>query len=171
MITFIKTFLFFILFSFSASAQQITFQDSLLGNMTGKWILKGTIGEQNTTHDINVDWVLGHQYLQINEVSREKNVDGSPQYEAIVYIGWDQPLGQYDCLWLDVTGGSGLSAPAIGHAERNHDEIAFLFKGNDGSNFHTTFAYNKESDSWQWLMDNEENGKLQPFARVLLTRK
>ena len=27
------------------------------------------------------------------------------------------------------------------------------------------------SDTWQWMMDNEENGKLQPFARVKLTRK
>lgn len=49
--------------------------------------------------------------------------------------------------------------------------IAFLFKGKDGSFFHTTFAYSKGTDTWQWLMDGEEGGKLQSFARVRLTKK
>jgi hypothetical protein len=91
-------------------------------------------------------------------------------YEAIVFIGWDQSTGQYACLWLDSTGGGGLSAQAIGYAKPSGDEIAFLFKGSDGSIFHTTFVYNKDGDSWQWIMDGEEDGKLQPFARVSLTR-
>jgi len=46
-----------------------------------------------------------------------------------------------------------------------------LFKGNDGSLFHTTFAYSKGADTWQWIMDGEEGGKLHPFARVRLTKK
>jgi hypothetical protein len=32
-------------------------------------------------------------------------------------------------------------------------------------------VYNKTSDTWQWLMDNDDGGKLSPFARVKLTRK
>ena len=60
---------------------------------------------------------------------------------------------------------------AIGHAKSGGDEIAFLFKGQDGSLFHTTFAYSRESDTWKWRMDGEEAGKLQPFARVKLTKK
>lgn len=80
-------------------------------------------------------------------------------------------MNQYSCLWLDVTGGGGLSAQAIGHAERKGDEIAFQFKGSDGSLLHTTFVYERNTDAWKWLMDGEENGKLQPFARVQLARK
>jgi hypothetical protein len=109
--------------------------------------------------------------LRFHEVSREKNAQGSAEYEAIVFIGWDQPTGQYSCLWLDNTGGGGLTGQAIGHAKRESDKIAFLFKGADGSLFHTTFAYDKSSDSWQWTMDGEEHGKLQPFARVKFARK
>ena len=48
--------------------------------------------------------------------------------------------------------------------------IAFLFKTKAG-NFHTTFAYTKSTDTWQWLMDDEESGKVVPFARVKLVRK
>jgi hypothetical protein len=115
--------------------------------------------------------VLGHQYVRLHEVSREKDAQGQAAYEAIVFIGWDQPSGGYACLWLDSTGGGGLSAQAIGHAKRSGDEIAFLFKSGDGSLFHTTFAYSKGTDTWQWLMDGEEGGKLQPFARVTLTKE
>jgi hypothetical protein len=154
-----------------AFSQQTTFQDPLLDHMIGKWVLKGTIEGSVTTHDIDAEWVLGHQYVQLHEVSREKDAKGQAAYEAIVFIGWDQPSSQYACLWLDTTGGGGLTGQAIGHAKRSGDEIAFLFKAGDGSLFHTTFAYNKSTDTWQWLMDGEEKGKLQPFARVKLTRK
>jgi hypothetical protein len=153
------------------SAQQTTFQDPLLDHLTGTWVLRGTIDGKETTHDIISEWVLGHQYVRLHEVSREKDAKGQAAYEAIVFIGWDQPSGEYACLWLDSTGGGGLSAQAIGYAKRGGDEMAFLFKGQNGSRFHTTFAYDKKSGTWQWIMDGEEGGKLQPFARLKLTIK
>ena len=168
--TILQIFLCSILSSSVVLSQQTSFQDSLLEHMVGRWILQGTIAGKETTHDIIAEWVLGHQYMQFHETSREKNAVGQAEYEAIVFIGWDQPSSQYACLWLDVTGGGGLSAQAIGHAKPNGDEIAFLFKGSDGSTFHTTFVYDRSADTWRWLMDSEENGKLQPFARVMLRR-
>jgi hypothetical protein len=167
----IRIISFIILVSINIYSQQTTFQDSLLDRMTGKWTLKGIIDGQETTHDIAVSWILGHQYLQLNEISRETDANGKPAYEALVSIGWDSQLNQYSCLWLDITGGGGLSARAIAHAERKGDVIAFLFKINEGNLFHTTFVYERNTDTWQWLMDGEENGKLQQFARVKLTRK
>jgi hypothetical protein len=159
------------LLSLAGSSQQGAFEDFLLDRLIGTWVLQGTIGGQKTTHDVVAEWILGHEYVQLHEVSNETGATGKPAYEAIVFIGWDQALGQYACLWLDSTGGGGLNGQAIGHARRAGSEIAFLFKGQDGSLFHTTFAYDKPSDTWQWLMDGEERGKLQPFARVKLTRK
>jgi len=169
--TIIKIILFTLLVSVTISAQQTSFQDSLLDRMTGNWILKGTIAGQEVTHDIEVSWILEHQYLQISEISREKDADGTAAYEALVLIGWDSDLSKYACLWLDVTGGGGLSAKAItGYAERNGDEIPFLFKINEESVWHTTFVYDRYTDTWQWNMDGEDNGKLKPFARVKLTK-
>jgi hypothetical protein len=141
--TALKIFVSTILLSFSASAQEPAFQDSLLDHMTGKWVLQGTIAGKETTHDIVSEWVLSHEYVRLHEVSREKDAKGRPAYEAIVFIGWNQTSGEYACLWLDSTGGGGLSAQAIGHAKRGGDEIAFLFKGQDGSIFHTTFRGDK----------------------------
>jgi hypothetical protein len=160
-----------VLLSLSGSTQQATFQDPLLDRLLGTWVLQGTIAGQETTHDIVAEWVLGHQYMRFHEVSREKDAAGRAAYEAIVFIGWDEALGQYACLWLDSTGGGGLTGQAIGHAQRGGHRIEFLFKGQNGSLFHTTFTYDKASDTWQWLMDGEEAGKRQPFARVMLARK
>jgi hypothetical protein len=155
----------------SAALRQPAFQDSLLDHIVGQWVLRGTIDGSETTHDVTAEWVLGHEYLRLHEVSREKDAEGQPAYEAIVFIGWDRPSSQYSCLWLDSTGGGGLSAQALGHAKSGEEEIAFVFKGSNGSIFHATFAYSMNTDAWQWVMNGEEGGKLQPFARVTLTRE
>jgi hypothetical protein len=168
---FLKIYILVVLVSSSVSAQQTTFQDSLLDHFTGKWVLQGTIEGKETTHDIVAEWVLGHQYVQFREVSREKKSDGGPMYEAIVFIGWDQPRGQYACLWLDATSGSGLSNGVIGRAKRGGDKIAFVFKFSDSNLFHTTFLYDRGPDAWQWSMDEEEDGKWQPFLRMKMTRR
>jgi hypothetical protein len=166
----IGIFVSLVLFALPARAEEQAFQDPLLDQLIGTWVLQGTIAGGETTHDVVAEWVLGHEYVRIHEVSREKGADGRPAYEAIVFIGWDAPNHRYACLWLDSTGGGGLSATAIGQGSRSADEIAFLFKGGDGSPFHTTFAYGRDADTWQWIMDGEADGKLEPFARVKLTR-
>jgi hypothetical protein len=153
------------------AAQQGPLQDPLLDRLAGTWVLRGTIGGSQTTHDVDAEWVLAHGYVRLHEVSREKGSDGQPAYEAIVLIGWDADLDSYACLWLDSTGSGGLKGWAIAHAKRDGDRIPFLFRGSDGSPFHTTFVYDRRADSWQWLMDGEQGGKLEPFARVTLTRK
>lgn len=164
-------FLVLVLSYLSCPAQESKSQESILDQMTGNWILKGTIGGKETTHDIAATWVLDHQYIQITEVSHEKNASGKPEYEAIVYISQDKEKNEFACLWLDITGNGGLSAQAIGHAKQDGNKIEFLFKISGTSIFHTVFLHDPASDSWQWLMDDEENGKYQPFARVKLTRK
>jgi hypothetical protein len=72
-------------------------------------------------------------------------------------VGWDS------CGGLDT----------IGRVKPDGDKIAFLFRDQNNNSivFHTTFIYNRSTDTWQWLMDGDEAGKLKPFARVKLTRK
>jgi hypothetical protein len=167
--TLFKIILFTFLIPVSALAQTAV-KDSLLERMAGKWLLQGTIEGKETTHDIITEWVLGHEYLQIKEVSHEKDGVGKPVYEAIVYIGVNQTLNQYSCLWLDNTGSGGLNSKAIGYAKGNGNKLEFVFNINQKSIFHTTFVYNRQEDTWQWLMDDEENDKWQSFAKMKLTR-
>jgi hypothetical protein len=49
--------------------------------------------------------------------------------------------------------------------------LATLLATRDGGAFHTTFVYSPATDTWHWLMDDETSGKLEPFARVTLTKR
>jgi hypothetical protein len=162
----------FTLLASSALAQPAPIKDPLLERLAGTWVLRGAIAGKQTTHDVTAEWVLGHQYLRLHEVSWEKDAAGQPQYEAIVLIGWDAAAGEYQCLWLDTTGGGGLTAQGIGRGKRDGDKIPFLWREKDGTpSFNNTFAYDRGADSWAWIMDNIQKGKPVPFARLTLTRR
>jgi len=117
-------------------------------------------------HDINAGWVLGHEYFQIKETSRERDAKGRPDYEAVVYITFNKANHQYDCLWLDNTSNAGLSNGIIAHAKREPNQLALLFKFNQHFYFHTTFTYNPSQKSWKWLMTSVDDGK----KEILLMR-
>ena len=169
--TFLKLILLVVLISpYAVKAQQISQPDSLLNKLTGKWVLDGTIDGQQTVHDIEAKRVLNGQYVQIKEESREKDKKGNPLYVAIIYICWQDATKQYFCLWLDNTSNEGISNQITGRAKQNGDKIEMVFKYSDANQFHTTFLYDRATNTWQWLMDGMENGKLQPFARVKLTK-
>jgi hypothetical protein len=144
--------------------------EELLDRLAGKWVLSGTIGGEKTTHDVDAEWLLNREYLRLHEVSRARDSKGAPAYEAIVLISWDQRSGEYSCMWLDSTAGGGLSADTIARGKPGSDAIPFVFKLASGNFIYTTFAYARSSGTWQWMIDVEEHGKLQPFARVKLTR-
>ena len=157
------------LFSVPALAQQATFNDPLVDHLAGKWVLTGQIAGKSTTHDVSADWVLAHQYLQVREVSRETNKDGSPAYQALVHIGWDAKKQIYDCVWLDDFGS--ISTQSLGYAKPDGNRIAFVFQDRDDpGSFHTTFTWHPENGTWSMDMDQVTNGKTRPFARTTLTR-
>ena len=143
---------------------------ALLSHFAGTWALRGTIAGKQTTHDVQAEWVLNHEYLQLREISREKNAGGGAAYEAIIYIGWDAKAQQYVCLWLDTTSGDGLSSGVIARANQAGDSIPFIFKLSASDQVHTTFSYDEATDTWQWVIDNIDNGRTQRFADVKLAR-
>lgn len=147
------------------------FQDPLLDKLAGTWIMNGTIAGDETVHDIVAEWVLEHQYLRMHEVSREQGADGTPLYEAIVFFGWDQPTSRYASLWLDSTGAVEFSDLTIGYARPTGHILPFVFDTGDGDTIHTTFIYQRETDTWDWEIDIERDGDRTEFARVSLSRK
>jgi len=143
---------------------------ALLSHFAGTWALRGTIAGKQTTHDVQAEWVLNHEYLQLREISREKNAGGGAAYEAIIYIGWDAKAQQFVCLWLDTTSGDGLASGVIARANQAGDSIPFIFKLSASDQVHTTFSYDEATDTWQWVIDNIDNGRTQRFADVKLAR-
>jgi hypothetical protein len=144
--------------------------DSLFDRLIGHWVLRGTIARRQTTHDVSFEWMLGREYVQMHEVSRERAVNGRHAYEAVVLFSRDPHSGEYACLWLDNTGVTTFEPQAVGRGRVAGDSIPFLFQYTKTDGFHTTFVYSRASDSWQWHMDNDSAGRRAPFARVTLTR-
>jgi hypothetical protein len=121
-----------------AAAQQAVLHDVLLDDLQGSWVITGTIAGAKTTHDLTADWVINHQYLRLHEVSREREKDGRPSYEATVHIGWNQKTGTYGCVWLDDYGG--LNTQSIGAAVKGGDKLPFVLINLDGSATRTTIT-------------------------------
>jgi hypothetical protein len=57
----------------------------------------------------------------------------------------------------------------VGHGQPKGDSIPIIFKLGGGNSFHTTFIYDDSTVTWQWVLDDDQGGQLQPFARVRLT--
>jgi len=154
----------------TATAQQAPVNSPLLDHLAGKWLLQGTVGKQAVIHDFDAEWVLQHYYLRFNEVSREKNPKRDPQYEATVFIAWNEKTKQYACVWLDVYGGA--TAESIGRATPKENELDFVFTDERGeTSFTNTFIYDPKTDTWENRLDNVVKGEAKPFARFKLTRQ
>ena len=149
-------------------AQQPEPANALLDKLAGHWVLSGRLGKRQPTHDINAEWVLKREYLRLHEVSREKNADGTPAYEAIIFFMWDAKAQEYDCLWLDNTEGGGLAAP-MAKGKKEGDAISLMF-GALPDAIHTVFSYDAQTDSWHITIDNLSGDKTVRFGDVRLTR-
>lgn len=149
---------------------QISPADPLLDHLIGHWVLRGPMAGKSVVHDVTFRWVLNSEYVKMHEVSRELTGTGKPAYEAIVYMGRDPHTHEYSALWLDNTAYGAFKPAGVGRGIAAADSIPFIFIYSPTSRFHTTFVYNRTSDTWAWHMDDDDAGTLSPFARVTLTR-
>lgn len=166
----VPLFFFFVLLPIGGPCAAQEAPTVLLDHLAGDWVLKGTLGGKQSTHDIHADWILNHEYLRLHEVSREKKANGDPAYEAIVLISWEPKTQEYTCLWLDNTAGGGLSVP-VARAKREEHAIPFVWVFSPIHSLHTTFTYDNRSDTWNWTIDDVTDGKPDRFANVTLTRR
>ena len=157
-----------ILPAFAQDGEDVIFHDALLDKMAGSWTMTGTIAGAPTTHKVEVRWVLNHQFLQIHEVSIEAKPDGTPQYEAMPMIGYDNTDKRYVVHWIDTFGGR--YSETLGYGVREGDEIKFVFEYPEGS-FNTIFRWNEAAGTWQWLMEQkDEKGQWAEFGNMTMSR-
>jgi hypothetical protein len=159
--------------SWSVVAEPSATGHMFLDRLGGSWILRGTLAGKVTTHDVAAAWILDGLYLELHERSRETDAKGKPQYEVVILLGIDPATSEYQCLWLDSTGGGGLSPTAFGRGKQVGDSIPFLFRDVDGTiSFSNTFSYETGAQAWTWELDNvRKDGIRAPFGRVRLTRR
>ena len=144
---------------------QHQFKDPLLDNLVGQWKLKRKIGTRTAENSVTVDWVLNHQFLRI----QMKDVNSPPEYEAMIFIGYDNASERYVVHWLDLFGGR--FSETLGFGVRTGNSIKFVFEYPDGP-FHNSFTWYPQTRSWRFLMQNKnKEGKWVTFAEDSLTKK
>ncbi len=153
---------------------------ALLDHLVGHWTMKGTLGGKQTIHDADAQWVLNREYVEFHEVSRDRRQNGSPAYEAILFLGWHAKTDEFMCLFLDNTIGGGLSPEGIAHGKRSDHAISVVFACRSGEcppglseheSLHTTFDYDGSGDTWRLTIDDVKDGKTDRYGDMTLTRR
>ena len=111
------------------------------------------------------EWVLKHQFIQLHYGAGEKVLE----YEALVFIGFDDAAKTYVCHWVDVFGGR---YSGVGHAKLDPNllGIEFRFDFQDGP-LTNKFGFDPETKSWTSLIRQEENGQWKTLAEEKWTKK
>jgi hypothetical protein len=140
------------------------FHDNLLDNFVGKWTLSGTVhGQEFKNIDLNNEWVLEHQFLQIHEKGRDIVPWLGAIYESIMFIGYDHANKRYVGRLMNVFGADDqLSYLYFG--TRNGNEIKLTGQFTDPSTGETDiekFIWMPESKSWRFVSNMVSNGKEQ----------
>jgi hypothetical protein len=140
------------------------FRDELLDNLVGDWKVTRKFKTRTAENTAKAEWVLNHQFLLI-----KKDVNTPPQYEANIYIGYDNTSDRYVAHWVDVFGGR--FSETLGYGTRDGNRIKFVFEYPDGP-FLNTFTWNKDKKSWTFLMQQKDStGSWTLFAEDTLVRK
>ena len=140
------------------------FKDELLENLVGDWKLTRQIRGQTVQNTVKVEWVSNHQFLRIHM----KDVATPAQYEAMVFVGYDNASDRYVAHWIDVFGGR--FSETLGYGKREGNSIKFVFEYPDGP-FHNTFTWNASDKAWTFLLEQKnKEGKWTTFATDTLRR-
>jgi hypothetical protein len=143
-------------------------RDDLVDHMSGTWKVVGQVMGRAAHHDVQAEWVLGHQFLRIHEKTDAAAPASEKRYEATWFLGYDTTSERYVLHLLDVFGGR--YSETLGYGARDGTAIRFVFEYPDGP-FHTTYRWFPEEDTWQWLMEQKDkDGRWTGFADLRLTR-
>jgi hypothetical protein len=151
-------------------------RDALLNKLVGKWRVEGRIAGQPIKHVCDARWVLNHQFLRVHFIDvsaiENRNVKAKMQkaeYEAEVFIGYDNTSERYVAHWLDIFGGR--FSETLGYGRRQGaNAVRFVFEYPDGP-LHNTFSWKSDDKTWSILIKQKDaKGKWITFAEEVLER-
>jgi hypothetical protein len=140
-------------------------QDDLLDNLVGNWRIVRDFPKRKSENDAKCEWLFNHQFLRIHM----RDINEPPNYEAMVFIGFNAKVDRYVGHWIDVFGGE--FSETLGLGKRNGNSIEFLFKYPDGQ-LTNVFTYRPEADSWISQIDQQDDDRnWGPFCTDTYTRR
>lgn len=150
--------------SFEIDGEHRPVKDSLLERLVGKWKVNGRAVGDEVLQSCEVDWILNHQFLRIHFLDVKTR---PPEYEAMVFLGYDNMSERYVMHWLDVFGGRFSETLGYG-TKKDESTILFVFEGPTGP-LHNTLSWDSGSKTWKMLIKQKNaEGKWMPFAEETL---
>ena len=141
-------------------------KDPFLDNFVGEWRVERKMGNGRSAEtSVRAEWTLKHQFIELHY----GYADAAPEYEAIVFIGFDDADKAYVCHWLDVFGGR-HSEYGRGKMDDDLTAIEFSFNPKKGG-LTNKFTFDWEKKAWTSLIRQQEKGEWKTFAEEKWTRR
>lgn len=162
-----KTFsLLLLLLLARAQAQPPPLQDSFLDNFVGDWKVERSVRKKPAVQtSVHCEWVLNHQFIKFHYGA----ADSKREYEAFVFIGFDNNAKSYVCHWVDVFGAT-YSALGNGKLDDKLLSLEFRFLPKDGE-LTNKFTFDPQTKTWTSLIRQTEKGEWVTFAEEKWTKK
>ena len=141
-------------------------QDPFLDNFVGDWRVERKMSKGRVQQtSVHCEWVLKHQFIEFHYGS----ADATPEYDALVFIGFDDAAKKYVCHWVDVFGARD-SALGYGQIDSNLLALEFRFEPKD-SELTNKFTFDPQTKTWTSLIRQTEKGEWKTFAEEKWTKK
>ena len=136
-------------------------RDEFLNLLAGDWAMTRSIRGKTYHCNAQATWTLGDRWLRLDlHAAAEPAPPGRLPYEALVMLGYDNNAHEYIAHWHD-TFGAAYGAP--GRGKRTGDSIEFCFNDGGDSRIWNTFTYDRASNTWKSLIQNQLKGRERTF--------
>jgi Protein of unknown function (DUF1579) len=139
-------------------------QDQFLDNFVGDWRVERNMGKPGVKQtSVHCEWVLNHQFIKFHYGA----ADAKPEYEAFVFIGFDDAAKNYVCHWVDVFGAKDSE---LGRGKIDEKLLGIEFKFGKGE-LTNKFTFDPQTKTWTSLIRQIENGEWKTFAEEKWTKQ
>lgn len=170
-IPFAQFFDLFLLFlsvscTYTKTEKQINdFRPSILKQLDGEWIAKGKVMNEDVDYNLTVRPVLNFTFSELHMIDAAK----PPQYEAMVFIGYDTASKKIISHWLD-SFGPAFSIPH-GTGRIDNKTIEFTIPYTDGT-FRDRITLNEQEKTWSLLIESfKDSTSWNTFAEYTISKK
>jgi hypothetical protein len=112
---------------------------------------------------VHCEWVLNRQFIEFHYGA----ADAKPEYEAFVFVGFDDSAKNYVCHWVDVFGAKDSE---LGRGKIDDKLLAIEFKFGNGE-LTNKFTFDPQKKTWTSLIRQIEKGEWKTFAEEKWTKK
>lgn len=121
-------------------------RDAKLDRLVGHWNVRREIRGEVVGNTLDARWVLNHRFLELHY----RDVKRPMEYEAQVYVGWDEQRQACVAHWLDVFGGR--FSETLGYGTWQGDSLVLVFDYPDGR-FENSYRWYPERGEWTSRMN------------------